>query len=76
MAKFIRKNLDPNGRYNLAYKTGINPDTGMPEIKETIVIEGRDVFETDDKRLIEILKNDPEILEFNNKTKIEIRGEE
>lgn len=71
MAKFIRKNVDPAGRYNLAYKTGRNPDTGMPEIKETIVIEGRDVFETDDKKLIEILKKDPEIIEFTKNTRIE-----
>jgi hypothetical protein len=75
MAKFIRKNVDPAGQYTLAYKTGINPDTGMPEIKETITIAGRDVFETDDKRLIEILKNDPEIVEFNKNTKIEVNGE-
>jgi hypothetical protein len=76
MAKFIRKNLDTAGIYHLAYKTGRNADTGQPEIAETIKIEGRSVYETDDKKLIEILKNDPEILEYNQKTKIEVNDEE
>lgn len=75
MAKFIRKNIDPAGVYNLAYKTGINKDTGQPEITETIKIEGRTVYETDDKKLIEILRNDPEIIEFNKKTQIEANEE-
>ncbi|MDX9856103.1 MAG: hypothetical protein RBS86_04810 [Candidatus Moranbacteria bacterium] len=75
MAKFIRKNNDPSGVYHLAYKTGINADTGQPEIREEIKIEGRQIFNTDDKKLIEILKNDPEILEFDKNTKIEVKGE-
>lgn len=76
MAKFIRKNLDPQGKYHLAFKVGRNADTGQPEIAESIVIEGRAVYETDDKKLIEVLKNDPEIVEFNGKTKIEVNEEE
>jgi len=71
MAKFIRKNIDPNGTYNLAYKTGINPDTGLPEITQSVVIEGRSIYSTDDKKLIDILRKDPEILEVNKNATIE-----
>ncbi len=67
----MRKNIDPFGIYNLAYKTGINADTGIPEIRETITIEGRTIFDTDDKKLIEIFRNDPEIVEVNKNTQIE-----
>lgn len=75
MAKFVRKNLDPTGSYTLAYKRGTD-EFGQPKITETVRIAGRDVFETDDKKLIEILKNDPEIIEFNKKTQIEANEEE
>jgi hypothetical protein len=70
MANFIRKNTDPAGTYHLAYKVG--PDeNGVPKIVEAIRIEGKTIFSTDDKKLIEILRNDPEIIEINKKTQIE-----
>lgn len=74
MAKFQRKNLDPHGKYHLAYKVG-RDENGCEAITEQIVIEGRQVFETDDKHLIKTLKNDPEIEEVEGKTVIEGKGE-
>jgi len=69
MAQFIRKNPDTAGRYHLAYKQEID-ENGKPKISKEIVIEGRMVFDTDDKELIEILRNDPEIEEFDKKARI------
>lgn len=67
MAKFIRKNDNPDGKYYCVIKVGTNSDTGHSEIKKTIEISGRDVYETDNKVDIEILQKDPEILEFTGK---------
>lgn len=67
MAKFQRKNNNPDGIYYCAYKVGINDDTGNPEIKKTITIRGRDVYETDDRKEIEFLQKDPEVVEVVKK---------
>jgi hypothetical protein len=75
MAKFVRKNIDPNGTYHLAYKVGTN-ELGQSEIKKEVVIIGREILDTDDKKLIELLKTDPEIVEFDPTTTIEPNGEE
>ena len=70
MANFIRKNIDPAGIYHLAFKVGTD-DMGQPKITQEIKIEGRTVYSTDDKKLIDILRNDPEIIEVDKKTQIE-----
>jgi hypothetical protein len=69
MPQFVRKNLDPNGRYHLAYKTG-RDENGMPTIENEIKIEGRTILKTEDKDLIKILRNDPEIAEVDKKAQI------
>lgn len=43
--------------------------------EETIKIEGRGIYSTDDKREIAILRKDSEIEEINGKTKIEPNSE-
>jgi len=69
MAKFIRKNIDAQGVYRLAVREYQGED-GVMKVEE-LKIEGRNIFETDDKRIIEMLKKDPEIEEVNKKTQIE-----
>lgn len=73
MARFMRKNVDPAGKYVLAYKVR-EDEHGTPKIEE-VVIEGRTIYDTDDKKLIEIFRNDPEIVEINKKTQIEANDE-
>jgi len=75
MANFIRKNNHPNGRYEAAFKSGVN-DAGTPIVEETIRIEGREVYSTDDKKKIDFVRNDPEIMEISKKTQIETNEEE
>ena len=65
MAKFVRKHPDASGTYIAAYREKANG--GIEEIK----IEGRTVFETDDKKMIEFLRADEAIVEVHGKTKIE-----
>ena len=74
MAKFMRKNPDPTGKYYLAYKVR-DDEFGNPKVEE-ISIEGRNILDTDEKKLIEILKTDPEIVEVNKKTQIEATDED
>lgn len=69
MAGFIRKNIDPFGKYHLAYKMETD-EHGKEKIEKQITIEGRTILETTDKDLIEILRNDPEILEVDKKAQI------
>lgn len=65
----MRKNIDPFGKYHLAYKEVID-EKGAPKIEKQITIEGRTIFETKDTELIEILRNDPEIMEVDKKAQI------
>ena len=74
MANFIRKHVNPFGTYYAAYKTG-EDENGNPKIIREIKIEGRDIFATDDKKVIEFLRNDPEIVEIDRDTVIEPQGE-
>lgn len=71
MANFIRKNNNPAGRYHASYKIGMN-EVGQTVETETIDIEGREIYSTDDKKKIDFLRNDPEIIEIDKKTKIEM----
>jgi hypothetical protein len=65
MARFRRKHPDASGTHRIMMKErGTTVDQ--------IVIEGRDIYETDDKREIEILMADEMVEEVNKKTKIEI----
>lgn len=75
MANFIRKHIDPAGTYRLAFQVGSN-EMGQPEIKKEIVIQGREIFSTDNKKLIEVLRKDPEIEEFEGETTIEPKGDD
>lgn len=51
-------------------------EAGEPKIGREIVIEGREVFETDDKRLIEVMRKDEEIEEVRENTTIEPKEKE
>lgn len=64
MAVFIRKHPGP-GIYQAAFRE--KQDGTI----EHITLENRDFFETDDKKTIEFLRNDPEIEEVDKKTMIE-----
>ncbi len=64
MARFVRKHPGA-GVYQAAFRE--RPDGSLDHIK----IENRDVFETDDKKTIEFLRNDPEVVEFTGETTIE-----
>jgi hypothetical protein len=75
MAKFQRRNPDPSGKYHLVYKMTTD-EAGEPKIGREIVIEGREVFETDDKRLIEVMRKDEEIEEVRENTTIEPKEKE
>ena len=66
MAKFVRKHPDPTGSYRAAYKEGKKED-GTPTVAKTILIEGRTVYSTDDKKEIEFLRSDPEVVEVEKK---------
>lgn len=70
MAKFQRRNPDPSGKYHLVFKMTTD-EAGEPKIGEEIIIEGREVYETDNKRLIEIFRKDEEIEEVKEGTTIE-----
>ncbi len=70
MANFVRKHVNPYGIYHAAYKTGVD-ENGNPKIIREIRIEGREIFATDDKKIIEFLRNDPEIVEIDRDTMIE-----
>lgn len=64
MAKFVRKH--PGfGVYQAVLRE--RADGTLEHLK----IEGREVFETDDKKTIEFLRNDPEVVEFKGETVIE-----
>ena len=69
MPQFMRKNPDPSGNYHLAYKEELD-ENGVPKISQEVKIEGRMIFDTNDKELIEILRNDPEISEVDKKARI------
>ena len=62
----MRKNADTGGMYQIALKEG-KDSNGQATVKEKIKIEGRSIFETKDKKTIEILKNDKELIELDNK---------
>lgn len=65
MARFMRKHPDAAG---VAYVvTKENSDGSL----ETIKVEGRDIYETDSKRIIEQLKHDEAFVEVNGETVIE-----
>lgn len=64
MARFTRKHPGA-GVYQAAYRE--NADGSLDHIK----IENRDIFETDNKKKIEFLQNDPEVVEFTSETTIE-----
>lgn len=70
MAKFVRRHPDASGSHTIIVRE--REVSGKPEL-EKIVITGREVYETDDKKEIEILMNDPEIMELTKKTKIEVQ---
>lgn len=59
MARFVRKHPDASGTYLADFRGDL------------LKIEGRSVYETDDKKTIEFLRADPEVVEVNNKTQIE-----
>lgn len=71
--KFMRKNPDASGVHTICL--GERETEGRP-VLEKIKIQGRDIYDTDNKKEIELLKNDPEVVEVNNKTKIEVNSEE
>jgi hypothetical protein len=69
MATFIRRHPGP-GIYQAAFKEKADGTL------EHITLENRDFFETDDKKMIEFLRNDPEIEEVDKKTLIESQNDE
>ena len=69
MANFIRKNPDSSGVYYGAFRS--NEDGTLDEIK----IEGRSIYSTDDKKRIEFLRKDQEIVEVDKGTQIEATDE-
>lgn len=70
MANFMRRHVNPSGTYFCAYKVE-DDENGVAKITKEIKIEGREIFSTDDKKMIEFLRNDPEIVEVDKKTMIE-----
>jgi hypothetical protein len=68
MAKFVRKHPDASGTYQACFRE----KNGVPE---HISIVGRQVYETDDKKEIEFLRIDPEVIEVSGKTRIENVGD-
>lgn len=64
MARFVRKHPG-TGVYQAAYRE--KADGTIDHIK----IENREIFETDDKKTIEFLRNDPEVVELTGETTIE-----
>ncbi len=75
MAKFIRKHLNPFGTYYAAYKVGTD-ENGNAKIVKEIKIEGREVFSTDDKKVIEFLRKDEAVVEIDKETVIEPQNDE
>lgn len=69
MATFVRKHPG-HGTYQAAYKE--NSDGSIEHIK----IEGRDYYETDNKKIIEFLREDPEVEEVDKSTLIEPLNDE
>lgn len=70
MARFMRKHPDTAG---VAYVvTKENSDGSL----ETVKVEGRDIYETDSKRVIELLKQDENFVEVNGETVIEPKNGE
>lgn len=69
MARFQRKHEDIAGTHVIAL--GENENGTVKELR----LEGRQVFETDSKREIELLRADPMVVELDKKTKIETDGE-
>ena len=59
----MRKNADTGGIYQIALKEG-KDSNGQPTVKEKIKIEGRSIFETKEKKTIEILRKDEELVEL------------
>lgn len=74
MANFIRRHVNPFGTHYAIFKTGVD-ENGNAKIVREIKIEGRDIFSTDDKKIIEFLRNDPEVVEVDRDTMIEPEGE-
>lgn len=66
----MRRHVNPSGTYFCAYKVE-DDENGVAKITKEIKIEGREIFSTDDKKMIEFLRNDPEIVEVDKKTMIE-----
>lgn len=65
MARFMRRHEDAAGSHIVV--TGENADGTLKDIR----LEGRQIYETDSKRDIEILRADPEVVELDKKTTIE-----
>lgn len=70
MAKFIRKHLNPFGVHYAVLKVGTD-ENGNAKITKEIRIEGREVFSTDDKKVIEYLRNDEAVVEVEKDTTVE-----
>ena len=75
MANFIRKHVNPFGTYYAVLKVGTD-ENGNPKITKEIKIEGREVFSTDDKKIIEFLRSDEAIIEVDKATMIESEPDE
>lgn len=73
MAKFARKNPDSAGMHMIKVKERI--ENGKM-VTDRIILKGRELYDTDNKKEIELLTNDPEVVEVNKKTKIEINSED
>lgn len=65
MAQFQRVHPDAGGVYKAALRE--KADGSLDELK----IEGREIFETDDKFVIAFLRKDPEIVEVRREAVIE-----
>lgn len=65
MAKFMRKHPDSAGTAYVVLK-----ETAEGKL-ETLSLSGRDVYETDSKRIIETLRNDEAFVEVTGQTAIE-----
>lgn len=55
--KFTRKNKDSFGSYGLSFNG------------EQVKIAGRDIYDTDDKKLIEVMKGDSELVAVGGRKK-------
>lgn len=66
MAKFIRKHLNPFGVHHAVLKTSTD-ENGNAKIAKEIIIKGREVYSTDDKKEIDYLRADEAVVEIDAK---------